>query len=134
MLKDELLTREQLMEYLKISRTTLKKLMKQKRRDDARMIKEINAEAYLGDGSTASRRIYLLEQAYKRAREATPVVSMAATRVADEYLVDAINDADRLEDIAINDLVDSLHEIEDENGNENEHENAPAEENVLFSE
>lgn len=49
-------------------------LERKKRKEEEEVIKQINTNAYTGDGSGTSRRLYLLHQAYKASREATPVI------------------------------------------------------------
>jgi hypothetical protein len=51
------------------------KQRRERAKRERRRIKEINADAYTGDGSASSRRLYLMQQAYKRSRELTPVVA-----------------------------------------------------------
>ena len=40
------------------------------------ILEAINSNAYSGDGSRRSRRLYLLQQAYKASREATPIINV----------------------------------------------------------
>lgn len=52
------------------------KKLKKKQKQDQKLINEINKDAYTGDGSKASQRLYLAQQAYKRSREATPIIPL----------------------------------------------------------
>jgi hypothetical protein len=51
---------------------------KKKEREEKRKIKRANEkaqrEAYTGDGSRSSRRLYLIQQAYKASRDLTPII------------------------------------------------------------
>lgn len=53
-----------------------KKQERKKLREEKAILEGINANAYLGDGTKSSRRLYLIQQAYKASREAAPVVNM----------------------------------------------------------
>ena len=48
------------------------------------LIDEINTNAYLGDGTKASRRLYLLQQAYKASREATQIINVRPPPVEED--------------------------------------------------
>lgn len=56
---------------------------KKEREENAPLIEKINANAYRGDGSASSRRLYLIAQAYKASREATPVIVGNLTALPD---------------------------------------------------
>jgi hypothetical protein len=56
---------------------------KKERQKQKPVLEEINANAYLGDGSRQSRRLYLLQQAYKASREATPIINVKQPPVDD---------------------------------------------------
>jgi hypothetical protein len=47
---------------------------KAREKEEKRLLKKINEDAYTGDDSPASRRLYLIQQAYKASRELTPIV------------------------------------------------------------
>lgn len=59
------------------------KKQKEKEEQDKQqpLIEEINANAYRGDGSRASRRLYLLQQAYRASREATPIIPVDTSNI-----------------------------------------------------
>lgn len=64
-----------------------KKRRRDRKKEEDAIIQDVNSNAYIGDGSRASRRLYLLEQAYRRAREAVPVPGVHVTDVGDDTLV-----------------------------------------------
>lgn len=74
--------------YLEVYR---KERKKEKEQEDRQMIEKINENAYLGDGSYGSKRLYLYNKAYKASRDATPLVPVFA------YESDEESDSDLLE-------------------------------------
>jgi hypothetical protein len=64
-----------------------KKRAAKRRKEEEKIIDEINSNAYLGDDSYSAKRLYLLEQAYRRAREAVPVLPLKNNSIEEEELL-----------------------------------------------
>jgi hypothetical protein len=64
-----------------------KKRAAKRRKEEEKIIDEINSNAYLGDDSYSAKRLYLLEQAYKRAREAVPVLPLTNNSIEENELL-----------------------------------------------
>lgn len=52
----------------------MSKRKSEREREERKAVREINRDAYTGGDVRAERRVYLLGQAYKRSRRATPVI------------------------------------------------------------
>ena len=94
------------MDYAKMYK---KKLDEEKAEEDAKIVAEINADAYLGDDTSPSRRAYLISKAYKEARAKAPVVAVG-------YRVDSDDGVDEwgseLDDVLSSSVVSSSSEDE----------------------
>lgn len=90
----------------------LKMMEKKKRKREKKIISEINANAYIGSGDKQSRRLYLLQQAYKASRDATPIINVKPMNTEEE---DYDDDLDELfQEIVSDDEEDEEQEEEEE--------------------
>lgn len=74
--RDRSETKHQESETVDYTELYRQELAKQKKAKEQEIIDAINSNAYTGVGDTASRRLYLQQQAYKWSREQTPVIPM----------------------------------------------------------
>lgn len=82
-------------------------LEKERKKEEQKLAKKINMDAYVGDGSPTSRRLYLLHQAYKASREATPVIVPKKKRTKNR-INDADSDSDESECVDLKELATLL--------------------------
>lgn len=91
---------------------------KKKEEEEQKAIEEYNKKStdiYRGDGSLASRRLYLLQQAYKESRERTPVINFFDFHADEDELVEAARlDEVDLDEVASDECVLDDMEIEEE--------------------
>lgn len=76
----------------------LKKKAKERKKREAKLIREINGNAYTGDWSESSKRQYLHRQAYKRSREATPIIPLESVMQFRHSEPEAEGDEDTITD------------------------------------
>lgn len=111
-------------------------LKKQKSREQQRIIENHNREvAYKGDGSRASRRLYLAQQAYKRSRAATPIIPldmiMAEEEETEEDVLQTLELLDKEEKVAAEQAPEQAPEPEQETPQQTPQETTPPEAPVL---